>query len=118
MRSFADPSLTDVTYVSSNGMSGPPGSVAWKGQEMASTNVKASRRPLLGQRRESRVQAWNLTMILVVLYVVNWSDKAVLGLVAQPLAKELHLSASQIGLVGSGFFLTFSIGGFLAGPLG
>jgi predicted MFS family arabinose efflux permease len=89
-----------------------------KGKEMASMNVKAARRPLLGERRESRVQAWNLTMILVVLYVINWSDKAVLGLVAQPLAKELHLSASQIGLVGSGFFLTFSIGGFLAGPLG
>ncbi|MEV0642967.1 MFS transporter [Streptomyces sp. NPDC050619] len=63
------------------------------------------------------MQAWSLTAIVVVLYIVNWSDKAILGLVAQPLAKEFGLTSSQIGLVGSGFFLTFTIGGFFAGPL-
>ena len=56
-------------------------------------------------------------MILVVLYVINWGDKAVLGLVARPLAEDLGLSASQIGLVGSAFFLTFTVGGFFAGLL-
>ncbi|MER5179102.1 MFS transporter [Streptomyces sp. NPDC002896] len=84
---------------------------------MTSTNLKASRRPEVGGRKESRVQAWSLTGIVIVMYIVNWSDKAILGLVAQPLAKEFGLSASQIGLVGSGFFLTFTIGGFFAGPL-
>jgi sugar phosphate permease len=84
---------------------------------MALTDLKVSPRPPIGQRRESRAQAWNLTMVLVVLYVINWGDKAVLGLVAQPLAKDLGLSASQIGLVGSIFFLTFTVGNFFAGPL-
>ncbi|MGH3520058.1 MAG: MFS transporter [Haloechinothrix sp.] len=65
----------------------------------------------------SRGKAWGFTGLLVLLYVVNWGDKAVLGLVAQPLAEELGLSASQIGLVGSAFFLTFTIGGFFAGLL-
>jgi MFS family permease len=72
---------------------------------------------LVGERHESRVQAWSLTTIVVVLYIINWSDKAILGLVAQPLAEDIGLTASQIGLVGSGFFLTFTIGGFFAGPL-
>ena len=65
----------------------------------------------------SRTTAWGLTGLLVLLYVVNWADKAVLGIVAQPLADELGLSASQIGLVGSAFFVTFTVGGFFAGLL-
>ncbi|MCQ4122192.1 MFS transporter [Rhodococcus tibetensis] len=66
---------------------------------------------------ESRHRAWGLTALLVLLYVVNYADKAVLGIIAQPLAQELGLSSSQIGLVGSLFFLTFTIGGFFAGVL-
>lgn len=73
--------------------------------------------PVTPPPRESRATAWSLTALLVSLYVVNWGDKAVLGLVAQPLSEELGLSASQIGLVGSAFFLTFTIGGFSAGVL-
>lgn len=66
---------------------------------------------------ESRATAWGFTGLLVSLYVVNWADKAVLGLAAQPLMDELGLSASQIGLLGSAFFLTFTVGGFAAGLL-
>ncbi|MFW0796595.1 MFS transporter [Gordonia sp. CPCC 205515] len=66
---------------------------------------------------ESRRRAWSLTALLVSLYVVNYADKAVLGIIAQPLAEELGLRSSQIGLVGSLFFLTFTIGGFFAGAL-
>ncbi|QNG21541.1 MFS transporter [Rhodococcus triatomae] len=66
---------------------------------------------------ESRRTAWGLTSLLVVLYVVNYADKAVLGIIAQPVAQELGLSSSQIGLVGSLFFLTFTIGGFFAGAI-
>ena len=62
-------------------------------------------------------RAWGLTSLLVLLTVINWGDKAVLGIIAQPLAKELGLSASQIGLVGSLFFLTFTIGGFFSGAI-
>jgi len=69
------------------------------------------------EQQESRAQAWGFTALLVFLFVINAADKAVLGLVAQPLAKELHLTASQIGLVGSAFFLSYAIGGFLAGPV-
>ncbi|MHA6799494.1 MFS transporter [Bounagaea algeriensis] len=70
-----------------------------------------------GVAAEPRTKAWGFTGILVLLYIVNWGDKAVLGIVAQPMAAEIGLSASQIGLVGSSFFLTFTVGGFFAGVL-
>ncbi|WP_094269963.1 MFS transporter [Rhodococcus sp. OK302] len=63
------------------------------------------------------MRAWGLTGVLVLLVVVNWADKAVFGLVAQPLAKEFGLTSAQIGLVGSAFFLAFTVGGFFAGVL-
>lgn len=37
----------------------------------------------------------------MLLYIVNWADKAVYGLVAQPLAEELGLTSSQIGFIGA-----------------
>ncbi len=66
---------------------------------------------------ESRRKAWSLTALLVVLYVVNYGDKAAFGIVAQALKDELGVSAAQIGLVGSLFFFAFTIGGFFAGAL-
>ncbi len=62
-------------------------------------------------------RAWGMTGLVIFLYVVNYADKAVLGIIAQPLKSELGLTSSQIGLVGSLFFVTFTVGGFLAGPL-
>jgi sugar phosphate permease len=52
------------------------------------------------------------------LYVVNWADKAVYGLVAQPLAEEMGLSASTLGFIGSMFFVALTAGNLLAGVLG
>lgn len=65
----------------------------------------------------TRRRAWGLTGLLVTLGTINNADKAVLGIIAQPLAKDLGLTASQIGLAGSLFFLTFAIGGFFAGTV-
>lgn len=58
-----------------------------------------------------------MTALLAALYVVNYADKAVLGIIAQPMARELGLTSAQIGLVGSLFFLAFTIGGFFAGVI-
>ena len=66
---------------------------------------------------ESRRKAWSLTALLVILYVVNYGDKAAFGIIAQSLKDDLGISASQIGLVGSLFFFAFTIGGFFAGAL-
>lgn len=61
--------------------------------------------------------AWGMTALVVFLYTINYADKAVLGIIAQPLSEELGLKASEIGLVGSLFFLMFTIGGLFAGVL-
>jgi len=79
--------------------------------------------PVASRRRretpdESRAKAWGFTGLLMLLYVVNWADKAVYGLVAQPLAEEFGLSGSTIGFVGSMFFLALTLGNFLAGLFG
>ena len=68
---------------------------------------------------ESRAgrRAWTITGLLVVLYMINMADKVSLGIIAQPLSEELNLTAAQIGLVGSLFFIPFTIGGVLAGTV-
>ncbi|MDQ8701118.1 MFS transporter [Streptomyces sp. LHD-70] len=58
-----------------------------------------------------------MTGVVILLYMINYADKAVFGIIAQPLARELGLTASQIGMVGSLFFLLFTLGGFTSGLL-
>ncbi|MFD6062806.1 MFS transporter [Rhodococcus wratislaviensis] len=70
-----------------------------------------------GSPGSSRRTAWSLTGLLVGLYVLSASDKAVFGLIAQPLHDEIGLSSSQIGFTGSAFFLAYAAGSFFTGPL-
>ncbi|MFC6063861.1 MFS transporter [Streptomyces ochraceiscleroticus] len=84
---------------------------------MPTTEVPGTRAAPAPSAGESRAKAWGFTGLLMLLYIVNWADKAVFGLVAQPLAEELHLNSSQIGLIGSSFFLTFTVGNLIAGLL-
>lgn len=64
-------------------------------------------------------RAWLVTGMLVVFQIINFADKAVLGLVADPAMRDLGLSAGEFGLIGSSFFFLFAISavavGFLAG---
>jgi MFS family permease len=50
-----------------------------------------------------------LVAYLSVLGMINFADRAVIGLAGPAIIAELHLSASQWGLVGSSFFLLFSL---------
>lgn len=49
--------------------------------------------------------------------VTNFADKAVLGLSAVPVMPELQTDNTQFGLIGTGFFLFFSISAVLVGSL-
>ena len=69
------------------------------------------------ESRSTRLQAWGLTGVLVFLYMINYADKSLLGLVAQPLSEEYGLTAAQIGLASGAFYLAFTLGGFGAGGL-
>ncbi|WP_417372796.1 MFS transporter [Glutamicibacter protophormiae] len=62
-------------------------------------------------------RAWLVTGMLVLFQIVNFADKAVLGLVADPAMRELGLSAGQFGFIGSAFFFLFAIVGIVVGFL-
>lgn len=62
-------------------------------------------------------RAWIVTGMLVVFQIINFADKAVLGLVAEPAMQELQLSASEFGFIGSAFFFLFAIASIAVGFL-
>ncbi|TSD40253.1 MFS transporter [Rhodococcus sp. KBS0724] len=65
----------------------------------------------------SHRRAWAVTAMLVALALVNWADKAVLGLVAVPLMEDLNINASQYGLLASSIYFLFSLAAVGAGFL-
>jgi MFS family permease len=56
-----------------------------------------------------------MTALIFLFMFINFADKAVLGLAAQPLMVELKLSPEQFGLIGSAFFLLFPVSAVLVG---
>ena len=53
---------------------------------------------------------------LVFLFMlVNYADKAVVGLSSVPIMRDLGLSNTQFGTLGSAFFLLFSLSGIVVG---
>lgn len=71
---------------------------------------------------ESRLRAWAVVVMLFVLMLINYADKAVLGLAAGPVMTELHLSSGTYGAISGAFFYLFGIcavvGGFLTNRVG
>jgi ACS family D-galactonate transporter-like MFS transporter len=59
--------------------------------------------------------SWLIVALLFLFMLINFADKAVIGLAAVPIMKELNLSPSQFGLVGSSFFLLFSLSAVVTG---
>ncbi|GLB69003.1 MFS transporter [Arthrobacter mangrovi] len=66
-------------------------------------------------------RAWLVTGALVVFQIINFADKAVIGLVADPAMRDLGLTAGEFGFIGSAFFFLFAVSavavGFLAGKV-
>ncbi|MFJ9180616.1 MFS transporter [Streptomyces sp. NPDC102360] len=62
-------------------------------------------------------RAWTMTVLLMVAMALTFWDKAVLGLAAVPIMKELHLSNSMYGLASSSFYLLFTVAAILVGLL-
>jgi MFS family permease len=59
--------------------------------------------------------AWRIVALLFLFMLINFADKAVIGIAAVPLMHDLELSPRQFGLVGSSFFLLFSISAIVTG---
>ncbi|MFC9270029.1 MFS transporter [Streptomyces zhihengii] len=69
----------------------------------------------LPARADTPRRAWTMAFMIFVLAMINFGDKAVLGLAADPLSEELGLSHSLYGLVASSFFLLFSASAVVVG---
>ena len=59
--------------------------------------------------------AWLIVALLFLFMLINFADKAVIGIAAVPIMKELQLSPRQFGLIGSSFFLLFSLSAIVTG---
>jgi MFS family permease len=59
--------------------------------------------------------SWRIVMLLFFFMLINFADKAIIGLAAVPIMTDLHLTPSQFGLVGSSFFLLFAVSSIVVG---
>jgi MFS family permease len=71
--------------------------------------TKASKYPAVAPR------AWAVVGMLFLFMLINFADKAIIGLSAVPIMRDLHLTNEQFGQVGSAFFLLFSISAVVVG---
>ncbi|WP_426362333.1 MFS transporter [Streptomyces sp. E-08] len=70
----------------------------------------APQHPVFDRRR-----AWMIAALIVTFMLINYADKAVLGLAAVPIMDELGISNSSYGLISSSFALLFSLSGLIVG---
>ena len=68
-------------------------------------------------RANDRNRAWIVVGLLFSFMVINFADKAVIGIAAVPIMQELQLGPRQFGLVGSSFFLLFAVSSVATGFL-
>ncbi|WP_315738858.1 MFS transporter [Bradyrhizobium sp. SZCCHNR1093] len=73
------------------------------------TTSSDTARPSVGGR------AIAVLVMLFLFQTLNFFDKLVFGLSAVPMMKELGLSPKEFGLIGSSFFLLFSLSGMAVG---
>jgi MFS transporter, ACS family, D-galactonate transporter len=67
--------------------------------------------------RANPARAWTVTGMLFLFMLINFADRAVLGLAAVPIMQDIELSHAQFGLIGASFFTFFSLGAVIVGFL-
>ncbi|MCA8296757.1 MFS transporter [Burkholderia sp. AU30198] len=60
-------------------------------------------------------RGWRIVGLLFLFMMINYADKSVLGFVAMPMMRDMQLSPTQFGLLGSAFYLLYSIAGVAGG---
>ncbi|MFC9386969.1 MFS transporter [Streptomyces venezuelae] len=60
-----------------------------------------------------RRQGWRATWLLLAFMLVNFADKAVLGLAAKPIMQEMNLTRTEFGAASTAFFALFSLSALL-----
>ena len=86
-------------------------SIGFTGLECKTGKIMAAQAPV----KQTPKGAWSITFLLFLFMLVNFADKIVVGLAAVPIMTELKLEPSKFGLLGSSFFLLFSIAAIIVG---
>ncbi len=71
----------------------------------------------MNNRKSITGKAWLMIVFLFTLTVISNADKAITGFASVPIMNELGLDAQQWGIVGSAFFLLYSLSAILVGGL-
>ncbi|WP_322013089.1 MFS transporter [Paraburkholderia sp. J12] len=58
---------------------------------------------------------WLIVIGLFSFLAINFADKALIGLAAEPIMRELHLTHGQFGRIAASFYLFFSLSSLLVG---
>ena len=66
--------------------------------------------------RPGGARAWIVLWILCAVYVLNFLDRSLLGILAKPIQDSLHISDGQLGRIGGLYFALFYC--FIAVPVG
>ena len=64
---------------------------------------------------EPQKGGWIIVALLFLFMLINFVDKAIIGLAGVPIMKELGLTPKQFGLVNSSFFFLFSLSAIVTG---
>src|SRR6266700_1805253 len=72
---------------------------------------------LIEIRADNPSKAWTAVVLVFLFMLINFADKAVIGLASVPIMRDLRLDHRQFGLLGSAFFLLFSVSGVVVGFL-
>ncbi|WP_175837888.1 MFS transporter [Burkholderia anthina] len=62
-------------------------------------------------------KGWTVVGLLFLFMMINYADKSVLGFVALPMMRDMRLSPTEFGLLGSLFYLLYSVAGIAGGVL-
>lgn len=60
---------------------------------------------------------WIILFSLFIMAIINFADKSILGLAGLHITKDLDLTSTEFGILGSSFFWLFSIFGIIGGSL-
>src|SRR4051794_8891086 len=72
---------------------------------------------MTGQARPAPgLRGWVVLLTLTFVYVLNFLDRSLLGILAKPIQDSLHISDGQLGLIGGLYFAFFYC--FIAIPVG
>lgn len=83
---------------------------------VTSLDNRASKAPAHADPLIPGVQAWVALGMLGFVYVLNFLDRQLLAILAKPIQDSLHLSDSQLGLIGGLYFALFYC--FISIPVG